>query len=166
MKCYETLIALKYFLCVIIYNYFIVDYLAFECHQWINQALNSFSVLYFIGFGLCLFLLYNLVPVAIKFSSATVVNLSLLTADFYSLLCGLFLFHYKVSHLSLSIHLTDLPHRLWIIPEHKPGKGCRGFDKLECINEGGRGSKNILFPMLQTHYMLHPHFILNCWVMT
>lgn len=32
MKCYETLIPLKYFLCVIIYNYFIVDYLAFECH--------------------------------------------------------------------------------------------------------------------------------------
>lgn len=58
-------------------------------------------VLYFIGFGLCLFLLYNLVPVAIKFSSATVVNLSLLTADFYSLLCGLFLFHYKFSALYL-----------------------------------------------------------------
>ena len=36
-------------------------------------------------------------PIAMQFSSATVVNLSLLTADFYSLLCGLFLFHYKVS---------------------------------------------------------------------
>ena len=36
-------------------------------------------------------------PIAMQFSSATVVNLSLLTADFYSLLCGIFLFHYKVS---------------------------------------------------------------------
>ena len=38
-------------------------------------------------------------PVALKLSSATVVNLSLLTADFYSLFCGLFLFHYKVSYV-------------------------------------------------------------------
>ena len=57
-----------------------------------------FAVLFVIGFGLCLFLLYNLMPVVIKLSSATVVNLSLLTADFYSLFCGLFLFHYKVSY--------------------------------------------------------------------
>ena len=57
-----------------------------------------FPVLFVIGFGLCLFLLYNLMPLAMKLSSATVVNLSLLTADFYSLFCGLFLFHYKVSY--------------------------------------------------------------------
>lgn len=50
-----------------------------------------------VGFSICLFLLYNLMPLAMKLSSATVVNLSLLTADFYSLLCGLFLFHYEVS---------------------------------------------------------------------
>lgn len=57
----------------------------------------SFSALYIVGFAICLFLLYNLMPIAMQFSSATVVNLSLLTADFYSLLCGIFLFHYKVS---------------------------------------------------------------------
>lgn len=57
--------------------------------------------LYITGFGICLFLLYNLMPFVMQFSSATVVNLSLLTADFYSLLCGLLLFHYKFSALYL-----------------------------------------------------------------
>eukprot|EP00064_Thunnus_orientalis_P016154 superscaffoldBa00003142_g16217 len=36
-----------------------------------------------------------------KRTSATSVNLSLLTADLYSLFCGLFLFHYKFSGLYL-----------------------------------------------------------------
>lgn len=58
-----------------------------------------FAALYIAGFGICLFLLYNLMPFVMQFSSATVVNLSLLTADFYSLLCGLLLFHYKVGEL-------------------------------------------------------------------
>ncbi|XP_068698574.1 solute carrier family 35 member F1-like [Montipora foliosa] len=58
-------------------------------------------VLYIVGFGVCLFILYNLMPIAMQFSSATLVNLSLMTADFYSLLCGLLLFHYKFSALYL-----------------------------------------------------------------
>lgn len=72
-----------------------------ERHQLSTIEWNSKIVLFIIGFGLCLFLLYNLMPVAMKLSSATVVNLSLLTADFYSLFCGLFLFHYKFSALYL-----------------------------------------------------------------
>lgn len=43
-----------------------------------------------------MFGLYSFMPVVIKKTSATAVNLSLLTADLYSLFCGLFLFHYKV----------------------------------------------------------------------
>ena len=63
-----------------------------------------FSAFYIVGFGICLFLLYNLMPIAMQFSSATVVNLSLLTADFYSLLCGLLLFHYKVGDHTLQFN--------------------------------------------------------------
>ena len=44
-------------------------------------------------------------PIAMQFSSATVVNLSLLTADFYSLLCGVFLFRYKVSFFACKFSL-------------------------------------------------------------
>ncbi|XP_017813860.1 solute carrier family 35 member F1 isoform X2 [Papio anubis] len=51
--------------------------------------------LLYVGFSACMFGLYSFMPVVIKKTSATSVNLSLLTADLYSLFCGLFLFHYK-----------------------------------------------------------------------
>ncbi|XP_060677168.1 solute carrier family 35 member F1 isoform X2 [Hemiscyllium ocellatum] len=51
--------------------------------------------LLYIGFSACMFGLYSFMPVVMKRSSATAVNLSLLTADIYSLFCGLFLFQYK-----------------------------------------------------------------------
>ncbi|TRY58204.1 hypothetical protein DNTS_017415 [Danionella cerebrum] len=57
--------------------------------------------LLYIGFSACMFGLYSFMPVVIKRTSATAVNLSLLTADLYSLFCGLFLFHYKFSGLYL-----------------------------------------------------------------
>lgn len=56
--------------------------------------------LLYVGFSACMFGLYSFMPVVIKKTSATSVNLSLLTADLYSLFCGLFLFHYKVSWVS------------------------------------------------------------------
>ncbi|KAL6486585.1 solute carrier family 35 member F1 [Colossoma macropomum] len=57
--------------------------------------------LLYIGFSACMFGLYSFMPVVIKRTSATAVNLSLLTADLYSLFCGLFLFQYKFSGLYL-----------------------------------------------------------------
>lgn len=58
-----------------------------------------FPGLLYVGFSACMFGLYSFMPVVIKKTSATSVNLSLLTADLYSLFCGLFLFHYKVSYV-------------------------------------------------------------------
>ncbi|XP_030056120.1 solute carrier family 35 member F2 isoform X2 [Microcaecilia unicolor] len=55
--------------------------------------------LLFVAFALCMFGLYNLMPIVIKVTSATSVNLGILTADLYSLLFGLFLFGYKFSVL-------------------------------------------------------------------
>ncbi|XP_078513167.1 solute carrier family 35 member F2 isoform X1 [Lissotriton helveticus] len=55
--------------------------------------------LLFIGFALCMFGLYSLMPVVIKVTSATSVNLGILTADLYSLFFGLFLFGYAFSGL-------------------------------------------------------------------
>nr|XP_020467164.1 solute carrier family 35 member F1 isoform X2 [Monopterus albus] len=51
--------------------------------------------LLYVGFSAFMFILYSFMPVVVKRTSATSVNLSLLTADLYSLFCGLFLFHYK-----------------------------------------------------------------------
>ncbi|NXP28862.1 S35F2 protein, partial [Scytalopus superciliaris] len=62
--------------------------------QW-----NWKVVLLFAVFALCMFGLYSCMPVVIKVSSATSVNLGILTADLYSLLFGLFLFYYKFSGL-------------------------------------------------------------------
>ncbi|XP_051903249.1 solute carrier family 35 member F2 [Hippocampus zosterae] len=53
----------------------------------------------FILYVLCMFALYSFMPVVVKRTSATAVNLSLLTADLFSLFCGLFLFHYTFSPL-------------------------------------------------------------------
>ncbi|XP_030261931.1 solute carrier family 35 member F1 [Sparus aurata] len=57
--------------------------------------------LFYVGFSAFMFSLYSFMPVVMKRTSATSVNLSLLTADLYSLFCGLFLFHYEFSGLYL-----------------------------------------------------------------
>ncbi|XP_034436367.1 solute carrier family 35 member F1 isoform X1 [Hippoglossus hippoglossus] len=57
--------------------------------------------LLYVAFSGFMFGLYSFMPVVIKRTSATSVNLSLLTADLYSLFCGIFLFHYKFSGLYL-----------------------------------------------------------------
>ncbi|XP_044874393.1 solute carrier family 35 member F2 [Mauremys mutica] len=64
--------------------------------QW-----NWKIVLLFVGFALCMFGLYSFMPVVIKVTSATSVNLGILTADLYSLFFGLFLFGYQFSGLYL-----------------------------------------------------------------
>ncbi|KAM8821482.1 solute carrier family 35 member F2 [Eudromia elegans] len=62
--------------------------------QW-----NWKVALLFAAFALCMFGLYSFMPVVIKVTSATSVNLGILTADLYSLFFGLFLFYYKFSGL-------------------------------------------------------------------
>ena len=46
-------------------------------------------------------LYYVIAALVMKISGATAFNLSILTADFYSLIIGIFLFHYKVINLHL-----------------------------------------------------------------
>ncbi|KAJ3589040.1 hypothetical protein NHX12_009888 [Muraenolepis orangiensis] len=56
-------------------------------------------IVLFAGYTLCMYALYSCMPTAVRLTSATAVNLSLLTADLFSLFCGLFLFHYTFSGL-------------------------------------------------------------------
>ncbi|XP_061660017.1 solute carrier family 35 member F2 [Syngnathoides biaculeatus] len=60
---------------------------------------NFHIAMLFVIYVLCMFALYSFMPVVVKRTSATAVNLSLLTADLFSLFCGLFLFHYTFSPL-------------------------------------------------------------------
>ncbi|XP_020359322.1 solute carrier family 35 member F2 isoform X2 [Oncorhynchus kisutch] len=55
--------------------------------------------LLFAGYALCMYTLYSCMPIVVRKTSATAVNLSLLTEDLLSLFCGLFLFQYTFSGL-------------------------------------------------------------------
>ncbi|KAM9317447.1 solute carrier family 35 member F1 [Gastrophryne carolinensis] len=57
--------------------------------------------LLYVGFTACMFGLYSFMPVVMKKTSATAINLSILTSELYTFFCGLFLFHYKFSGLYL-----------------------------------------------------------------
>ncbi|KAM7257291.1 hypothetical protein ACFE04_013032 [Oxalis oulophora] len=54
------------------------------------------AALPFIGFSVAMFLFYSLVPVFLKINGATMLNLSLLTSDMWSVLIRIFAYHEKV----------------------------------------------------------------------
>jgi len=56
-------------------------------------------VVLIVGFGLSLFALYSMTPFMLRLSSATLMNLSYLTSDAYSLIAGIVLFDYVPSWL-------------------------------------------------------------------
>ncbi|KAM4904576.1 solute carrier family 35 member F2 [Sylvia borin] len=88
------------------------------------------------AFALCMFALYSFMPVVMKVTSATSVNLGILTSDLYSLFFGLFLFHYKFSGLYiLSFVVIMVGFLLYIStptqtaePTEPPQPGSTGLD--------------------------------------
>ena len=60
-------------------------------------------------FGLSMFALYSTTPFLLQLSSATLMNISFLTADAYSLILGIYIFHYQVSSFLRSPFLLYLP---------------------------------------------------------
>ncbi|KAL2096124.1 hypothetical protein ACEWY4_008272 [Coilia grayii] len=72
----------------------ILEHRALANIQW-----NWKLMLLLAGFALCMYILYSFMPIVVRMTSATAVNLSLLTADLFSLFCGLFLFKYTFSGL-------------------------------------------------------------------
>ncbi|KTG06964.1 hypothetical protein cypCar_00039207 [Cyprinus carpio] len=69
-----------------------------QIHHLHEIPINVCSLL-FVVYTVCMYGLYSFMPVVVKMTSATAVNLSLLTADLFSLFCGMFLFHYNFSGL-------------------------------------------------------------------
>jgi solute carrier family 35 protein F1/2 len=67
-----------------------------EREELSNLDFESYeTIILLVGFTLCLFIYYSLTPVMMRITSAAVVNLSILSADFYALVVGLFLFKYS-----------------------------------------------------------------------
>ncbi|XP_058102338.1 uncharacterized protein LOC131246337 isoform X2 [Magnolia sinica] len=54
------------------------------------------AVLPFIGFALAMFFFYSLVPILLKMSGSTMLNLSLLTSDMWAVFIRIFAYHEKV----------------------------------------------------------------------
>jgi solute carrier family 35 protein F1/2 len=54
------------------------------------------AVVPFIGFAVAMFMFYSLVPILLKISGSTMLNLSLLTSDMWAILIRLFAYHEKV----------------------------------------------------------------------
>ncbi|XP_055493010.1 solute carrier family 35 member F2-like [Leucoraja erinacea] len=79
-----------------------------EHNEIANINWNWQIVLLFTSFAVCMFGWYSFLPIVIKLSSATSVNLGTLTADLYSLFFGIFLFHYKFSTLYVLAFLLIL----------------------------------------------------------
>lgn len=82
-----------------------------ERHQLASVDWGNWSIIgLYMAFVLCMFVFYSLVTVVMKRTSATVFNLNILTADFYTLLASIIVFNYRVCCLffiaSLSIFFT------------------------------------------------------------
>ncbi|ELU05103.1 hypothetical protein CAPTEDRAFT_143259 [Capitella teleta] len=72
-----------------------IQFALIERQEVANVDFSSYQiVLCLLGFACCIFIFYSLVPIVMSRTSAASVNLNLLSADFYALLVGLFLFHY------------------------------------------------------------------------
>ncbi|KAM7397572.1 hypothetical protein PAMA_005739 [Pampus argenteus] len=90
----------------------------------------------FAVYALCMYALYSFMPVVVKMTSATAVNLSLLTADLFSLFCGIFLFRYTFSALYIisfvvitaGFVLFNAVPTYTALPEDDPGEDDPGED--------------------------------------
>eukprot|EP00057_Strongylocentrotus_purpuratus_P016937 XP_011671411.1 PREDICTED: LOW QUALITY PROTEIN: solute carrier family 35 member F2-like [Strongylocentrotus purpuratus] len=78
-----------------------IQLVALERQELASFSWNIEAILLLLGFAACMFCLYSFFPVVIQWSSATVVNLSILTADMYTLIIGIFVFHFAFSGLYL-----------------------------------------------------------------
>jgi len=63
--------------------------------QWEDMTI----VVLLVSYSACLFCRYSITAVVLRLASATALNLSLLTADFYSLVIGYYLFQFKFHRL-------------------------------------------------------------------
>jgi solute carrier family 35 protein F1/2 len=54
------------------------------------------TVVLFAAYALCIYALYSFMPLMVKMTSATAVNLFLLIAGLF---CGIFLFHFAVRYI-------------------------------------------------------------------
>jgi solute carrier family 35 protein F1/2 len=72
----------------------LLEYKEVTSAEW--GGLLGTPTLILVGFAMCQLCFYVVAALVMKLSGATSYNLSILTADFYSLIVGIYLFQYKV----------------------------------------------------------------------
>ncbi|XP_051179747.1 uncharacterized protein [Lolium perenne] len=70
--------------------------IVFERNEIKSVQWSTDAVVPFIGFAVAMFMLYSLVPILLKISGSTLLNLSLLTSDMWAILIRVFAYHEKV----------------------------------------------------------------------
>ncbi len=84
-----------------------------------------FTVGLLVAYTGAMFILYTVAPLLYRLASSAYYNLSLLSSDFYGLLFGLFLFHYKPYWLyfpSFGVVLSGLVVYFWSATPEEQGK--------------------------------------------
>ncbi|THH02680.1 hypothetical protein EW026_g201 [Hermanssonia centrifuga] len=88
-------------------------------------VLMPFTVGLLVAYTGAMFILYTVAPILYRMSSSAYYNISLLTSDFYGLLFGLFLFHYRVYWLyfvAFAVVIGGLIIYFWSATPESQGK--------------------------------------------
>lgn len=86
---------------------------------------NGATIGLLVAYTAAMFILYTVAPILYRMASSAYYNLSLLSSDFYGLLFGLFLFHYKVYWLyfvAFVVVIAGLVVYFWSATPEEQGK--------------------------------------------
>ncbi|GAM19783.1 hypothetical protein SAMD00019534_029580 [Acytostelium subglobosum LB1] len=71
----------------------------FERNELRTMVWSGPVIGYIVGFAICLFTMYSITPFMMRIAGATLMNLSLLTSDIFSVVVAIFLFHRRLDWL-------------------------------------------------------------------
>jgi len=95
-------------------------------HEMIRTSTwNGMIVGLLIAYSAAMFFLYTVAPILYRMASSTYYNLSILSSDFFGLLFGLFLYHYRPYFLyfvSFPVTIFGLIVYFWTLPLETQGK--------------------------------------------
>ncbi|KAI0091712.1 hypothetical protein BDY19DRAFT_991391 [Irpex rosettiformis] len=95
-------------------------------HKAMTEASwNGKTIGLLIAYTAAMFILYTVAPILYRMASSAYYNLSLLSSDFYGLLFGLFLFHYRVYWLyfiAFAVVIIGLIIYFWVATPEEQGK--------------------------------------------
>jgi len=98
---------------------------ALEHKKWKESTWSGENIGLLVAYTAAMVILYTVAPMLYRLASSAYFNLSLLSSDFYGLLFGLFLFHYKPYWLyfpSFGVVILGLIVYFWVSTPEQQGK--------------------------------------------